>query len=98
MVVDDGIGTTSVSEDGAVQFPDVLGLQFPQPQAPRPEKGIQPGGDEPTVALVSGALDGGRGDLQPVPQEVGKQLGLLPCLPLLGRPKLYARFSSSSWA
>ena len=46
VVVDDGIGTTSVSEDGAVQFPDVLGLQFPQPQAPRPEKGIQPGGDE----------------------------------------------------
>ena len=72
-----GVGVAAVLEDGLVQLPDVLGLQFLQSQSTLPEERVQPGVDEPLVTLVSGALNGGSRDLQPLPQEVRKQRGLL---------------------
>lgn len=77
MVVDHGVGVATVLEDGLVQLPDVLGLQFLQSQSTLPEERVQPGVDEALVTLVSGTLNGGSRDIQPLPQEVRKQWGFL---------------------
>ena len=75
--MDDGVGVAAVLEDRLVQFSDVLGLQLFQAQSALPEECIQPGVDEALVALVCSTLDGGSRDVQPLPQEVRKQRGLL---------------------
>ena len=77
MVVDHGVGVAAILEDGLVQLPDVLGLQFLQSQSTLPEERVQPGVDEALVTLVSGTLNGGSRDIQPLPQEVRKQWGFL---------------------
>ena len=73
MVVDHGVGVAAVLEDGLVELPDVLGLQFLQSQSTLPEERVQPGVDEPLVTLIGGALNGGSRDFQLLPQEVRKQ-------------------------
>lgn len=77
VIVDHSVGVAAVLEDGLVQLPDVLGLQFLQSQSTLPEECVQSGIDEALVTLVSGALNGGSCDLQPLPQEVRKQRGFL---------------------
>ena len=73
MVVDHGVGVAAVLEDGLVELPDVLGLQFLQSQSTLPEERVQPGVDEALVTLIGDALNGGSRDFQLLPQEVRKQ-------------------------
>ncbi len=73
MVVDDRIRVTAVLKNGLVQIPDMARLDVAQPQAAFPEKRVQPGVDHVFVTPMRCPLNGGSGDLQPLPQKIGEQ-------------------------
>lgn len=73
VVVDDRIRITAVLKNGLVQIPDMARLDVAQPQTAFPKERVQPGVDHVFVAPVRRALNSRSGDLQPIPQEIGKQ-------------------------